>query len=275
MALDAVDRRFLQALVADRPPARRSDVAVAFCVNFGLGVQTGSRIEYSPPDFDRAAQLLQANELPVAGLQPGSARAEAARYGGMSEKSGTRSPHADSVAVKAIGTCALDGHTLRTPPGGYCVLRVADAQRVGADRLLVVENLESFREIEKYSWIHHGTDRVLVVFRGDYFLGAGDVNRLLARRSEPVWGFFDFDPAGLGMAAALPRLERLVLPEPEWLLRHAKGSRSIELFELSRPQWEHVLQAATHPQVAKAWEILRQTRAGIPQERMQDDRRDQ
>jgi len=139
---------------------------------------------------------------------------------------------------------------------------------VAADRIMVVENLETFRDLERYRWINYLGLRVLVIFRGDQGRSAGDSIQVLLRRSEPVWAFMDFDPAGLGLAASLPRLERVILPPSEWLRERARGARAVELFEASVAQWGGVLNAAAPPEIVKAWGLLASLRAGVAQESM-------
>jgi hypothetical protein len=271
MALTTTECRFLQALVAENPASRASDVAASLCQHFGLGMFVRSRVHYSQADYAKAAQLLEANKVPLQRLPADSSRADAAAHSGQSEKSGSRPPHADSVGLRVLGRCEFEGNPVWAPAGGYLVWNVADATRIGdVDRLLVVENLETFREIERYGCVGCAALNVLVVFRGDRGLSAADSNSLLQIRSEPVWAFFDFDPAGLGMASGLPRLERLILPDAAWLSARLDGDRPRELYERSVAQWSAVLDEATQPQIKAAWALLRARRAGLSQEAMRD-----
>jgi hypothetical protein len=140
--------------------------------------------------------------------------------------------------------------------------------------VLLVENLETFRWIRDYRWLWEtaalASRAVLVVYRGDTTLTAGDALELLRRRSEPVVAFTDFDPAGLGIAGALPRLDALALPHEAWLRNKARGTRAVELYERSRGQYEATLDAAAHPAIAPAWTLLKELRAGVAQEAMRD-----
>lgn len=54
----------------------------------------------------------------------------------------------------------------------------------------------------------------LVVFRGDAEIGsrADATHRLITSTDLPVFAFVDFDPAGMVIAAGLPRLDKLVSP---------------------------------------------------------------
>jgi hypothetical protein len=207
--------------------------------------------------------------VPVQALAPDASRADAALHGGQSEKSGTRGPHSDSVALRVIGECDLDGQRVWTPARGYVVFTIQDAARVrGVDVLLLVENLETFREIERYRWIGFEGRRSLVVFRGDRSFSAGDSMALLLARTEPVWAFADFDPAGLGIASNVPRLERLVLPSADWVAARLDGDRQRELYDRSAGHWSAVLDRCQMPQITSAWAMMRARRAGLAQEAM-------
>ena len=80
----------------------------------------------------------------------------------------------------------------------------------------------------------------------------------------------DFDPAGLGFSTILPqtRLERVVLPDFEWLATAAKNTIGRMLFDDQVGQWGPTLDRCSHPKIKKAWEALRSQRAGVTQERM-------
>lgn len=269
MALSAIERNFLQGLVAERPPSRGSEVALALAHHFSLGRLVRRRVHYSEGDYIRAAQLLEANKVPVQALAPDASRSDAALHGGQSEKSGTRPPHANSVALRVLGECDLRGQPVWAPECGYLVCTVEDAAQIrGVDRLLVVENLETFRQIERYAWVGFAPHNILVVFRGDRGLSAADSALLLRLRTEPVWAFFDFDPAGLGMASSLPRLERLVLPPADWLAARLDGDRQRELYDGSAGQWAGMLEQVSVPQITQAWALMRERRAGLTQEAM-------
>lgn len=271
MALSQTDVVFLQRLVAERPERRGwSQVGAWFAENYGLGAIVGRRLEYQPRHLRQAQELLELNGLPVAPLAPEASRADAARFAGQSEKSGSRSPWSNTVAVK----CGSEADT-SNGPGCFAVLTVEAAAALACDRLLLVENLETFRWIHEYRWLWSTpalrTGAVLIVYRGDTAVTAGDALELVRRRAEPVIAFTDFDPAGLGIAAALPRLEALALPHEAWLRNKARGTRAVELYERSRRQYEATLAAAAHPAVASAWTLLTELRAGVAQEAMRDE----
>ena len=272
MSFSAVQVTFLQRLVSDRPEFRRAgDVARFFCDHFGLGAAVGSRVEYRVAHYVTAEGLLRANDLPIAAMGAHATRADSAVYGGMSEKSLSVAPHSKSVAVKCLGRCVLDGHVLYAPEGSYIVLTPEHALRVTCQRLLVVENLETFRSLEAYGWIDRCGMDVIAVFRGDVVdMPNKDAAEVIKGRHEQIWGFFDFDPAGLVMANSFPagRLERVVLPSQTWLKRAAKTPRGRQLFDSQVASYGRSLDQAMHPEVIAQWQLMKELRSAVTQERM-------
>lgn len=271
MSFSIVQVTFLQRLVSERPAARRGgETARFFCDNYGLGVSVGSQVEYRAAHYEAAESLLRAHDLPVAALSVHATRADSAVFGGMSEKSLSVAPHSRSVAVKCLGNCTLDGHALYAPKGAYIVLTPEQAQQVTCQRLLLVENLVTFRTLEGYLWLDRGALDVLAVYRGDLAMPNKDAAEVIKCRQEPIWGFFDFDPAGLVMAASLPpeRLERIVLPPSEWLQKATNTPRGRQLFDSQVAAFENVLDVAVHPEVVALWQLMKRLRSAVTQERM-------
>lgn len=261
---------FLQRLLADRAKLRdASGAATFFAEHHRIGMRMGRRFEYRDQDFDRATALLTSLGLSLNAVATGGPRAQMSIRPGVSEKSGTSRPHTNSVAVRtAAGKCRSDGREMWVPGSGHAVLTVQEALVLSADVLLVVENFETFRALDQYRWIDFEEENVLAIYRGDQILPLRDAKAVIDARSEPVWAFFDFDPAGLGMAAALPRLERLVLPGDPWLTDAVHRQKRHDLFAQQLEQYERVLDGAVHPHVSRAWKRLRALKAGLPQEWM-------
>lgn len=271
MSFTAPQIQFLQRLVNERPTRRRAgDVARHLSEHYSLGTVVGRLVEYREEHHRSAAALLRTHDLPVNPMAPGASRADAAVFGGMSEKALSAAPHSGSIGVKCIGLCALDGVPLHTPEGTYLVVTPQVAGRIRCDRLMLVENLETFRQLERYSWIDYRGHSVLVIYRGDYALSTGKALNLLRARSEPVWAFVDFDPAGLVIANSLPaeRLERIVLPEEAWLRQAANTSRGRQLFDEQEAGARTSLERATLSEVRIAWAVLAELRSAVTQERM-------
>lgn len=262
---------FLQRLVSEQPQQRRiGEVSRHFCEHFSLGTMVGRQVEYREEHLRTAESLLRNHDLPVSPMASAATRADVAAFGGLSEKALSTAPHARSIGVKCVGPCTLDGLALRTPEGTYLVVSPEVASRISCDRLLLVENLETFRHLERYGWIDYRGCSVLAIYRGDSVLATGEALQLLRDRHEPIWAFVDFDPAGLVIANALPtdRLERIVLPAQAWLCEAARTSRGRQLFDRqeagARPGLEH----AAHPEVRLAWAAMTAMRSAVTQERM-------
>lgn len=271
MSFSAIEVSFLQRLVAERPMTRTLSAAASFfCDNHGLGIYIGRRIEYQDRHYESAERLLRLHGLPVSPLSPDSTRADVAQFGGLSEKSYSTAPHANSVSVKVLGTCYLDNRLLYTPAGANLVLTTGQALRVTCQRVMLVENLETFRRLEDYAWIDRQDLNVLVIYRGDKQAPLGDAASVLANRSELIWSFTDFDPAGLAMANAMPhdRFEEILLPSPGWLTAAANTARGRELFDAQEAQYSATLDASSIPAVRRAWALMKRVRSGVTQERM-------
>lgn len=263
--------QFLQRLVSERPAQRRvGEVSRHFSEHFSIGTTVGRLVEYRDDHLRMAAELLRTHDLPVSPMAPGASRAEAAVFGGMSEKALSAAPHAGSIGVKCVGSCTLDGVALRTPEGTYLVMTPEVAGRIKCDRLMLVENLETFRQLERYGWIDYRGQSVLVIYRGDTALSTGEALEVLRARTEPIWAFVDFDPAGLVIANSLPpkRLERIILPKEAWLRNAAGTSRGRQLFDEQETRARPSLERATHPEVRRAWAVLAELRSAVIQERM-------
>jgi hypothetical protein len=271
MSFSAVQVTFLQRLVVERPDRRRAgDAARFFCAHYSLGIVIGSQVEYRPDHHQAAERLLRAHDLPVAAMGPDATRADSAVYGGMSEKSLSVAPHSKSVAIKCLGHCTLDGKELFTPEGSYLVMTPERAKRVTCARVMVVENLETFRALESYAWIDLRGMDVLAIYRGDMVLPNKDAADVIKARPEPIWAFFDFDPAGLVMANALPpgKLERVVLPSQDWLKKASNTPRGRQLFEAQAAVFGKSLDQADLPEIIALWKVLKRLQSAVTQERM-------
>lgn len=271
MSFSAVQVTFLQRLVNECPDRRRAgDAARFFCNHYSLGTLVGNQVEYCPNHHQAAERLLRAHDLPVAAMGPDATRADSAIYGGMSEKSLSVAPHSKSVAIKCLGHCTLDGHELFTPEGSYLVMTPERARRVTCARLMVVENLETFRTLEAYAWIDLRGMDVLAIYRGDLALPNKDAADVIKARPEPIWGFFDFDPAGLAMANALPagRLERVVLPALDWLKQASNTPRGRQLFDTQSAVFGASLDQSEVPEIIALWQVLKGLRSAVTQERL-------
>ncbi|MFC4621232.1 hypothetical protein ACFO3A_03265 [Comamonas nitrativorans] len=274
MAFNIQQIQFLQRLVADKPGRRRAgDAARYLSEHHYLGTIVGREVFYRAEHWSLAQQLLSTSDLPVAALGKGNqrpTRADVAAFGGLSEKALSARPHDDSVAIQCLGGCSLDGQEMRSPPGAYLVVRQEQGLRIGCDRILLVENFETFRRLNEYSWLDLQALRVLVVYRGDQRLPISQAAALINKRREPIWAMVDFDPAGLVIANALPtqRLEQVMLPQLDWLRANAVTHHGKYLYSQQTPQASQVLGKTTHRQISMLWELLQKLQSGITQEAM-------
>ncbi len=271
MSFSNIQIVFLQRLVREHPPSvRASGVARFFSEHYSLGVLVGTLIEYAEHHHLAAKQLLRSHDLPESKLDKASTRAQAAQYGGMSEKSFSVGPRSGAVAVKALGSCLLNGHQLYTPNGAYQVLTPEQAMKVTCQRLMVVENLETFRWLECYSFLDRKDLDIMVMYRGDLDLPIKDAMNVINGRKESIWAFFDFDPAGLVMANSIPpgRLEKIVLPSMSWLENALDTAHGRQLYDKQEGIYGKVLDVATGPGIASLWELMKRKRSAVSQERM-------
>lgn len=266
------EQKALQRIANERPAHLSVGVATRTLAHgYGLGQVMGTNVFYTPEHWQQARKLLQNHDLPLQSLPQDSKRSAAAMHGGMSEKLGTRGVHKGEVAFKLLGNCRLDGQQVALPPQLSLVSKAEDLLVcVECDVVCVVENWETFTDLHHYEWIDWQGKSAMVIFHGDNIYSNENAKRAVEARSEPIWAFMDFDPAGLGFSTILPqtRLERVVLPDFEWLATAAKNTIGRMLFDDQVGQWGPTLDRCSHPEIKKAWEALRSQRAGVTQERM-------
>lgn len=252
---------FLRRLVADRPIDRRSDLAIQFSREEGLGLIRGAKVVYRDQDFERAASLIITRGFDLESPPQGFTRSEAPHGG--SEKSGARAVAQDLVAVFPIG---MD---VSTPKDGFLAMPWQEAVSLPYQVLLVCENLETFLQLREYRWL---TDMIngrptLGLFRGMvHTFGTDGAAQLIAHDDRPTLAFFDFDPRGLAMAASLPRREALCLPPWELLEPAVYEARRDHLFTNSYHGSRAQLDKEQDPAIALAWQRLKLLTKGLNQE---------
>lgn len=273
MSLTALQVVFLQSLAANPTVRQSSKSAQFFGENYALGVRVGRQWEYTQFDAEKAAALLQSLGLPVVeDVRAEADRSSASSRPGLSEKTGTVAPHANSVAVLALGMPVPCSDSFLTPqPFGYAVATVAEVGSCTPDLVVVVENLETFRQIRRYRWLIDLLPRqasILVLYRGDKRINVGDASAALQCLRAPVWAAFDFDPAGLGMAAALDRLEKVLLPPRDVLERSVRQGARYDLWADQQEQYFDSLERCLNPAIQEPWGWLKALKCGLPQEWM-------
>ncbi len=267
MQISATELKFLQGLLADSRDRAPSVSAELFRRECYIGTRIGRKFVYTPEDVVRAKNLLIALNLPLTANDRPTDRADAARRPGISEKSGTLDPHANAVAFRVFV-----GHTPVTQPG-YQVATVEEVGCLTPDLVVVVENFETLRQLERYEWVMArltSAGTTLALFRGDTIYRLDDAHRCVDALNCPVWGFHDFDPAGLHMSMSIKNLSEHLVP-PQAVLRAAVESKKrSDLYFSQFDQYGKTLTACSHPQIAALWVLMKSLQKGLPQEWMRD-----
>lgn len=138
--------------------------------------------------------------------------------------------------------------------------------------ILLVENKQTFHDIwsVREDLLKEASEtNPLVVFRGEAEGGSRTdaVHRLIASLRVPVFAFVDFDPAGMVIAAALPRLDKVVAPDLNELERllHAHGisDRFMDQLAAAKISLEKL---KSNPVIGPIWNVIQSTGKGLPQE---------
>ena len=268
MHISAIELKFLQGLLADSSDRSPSASAELFRRERNIGTRIGRKFVYAPEDIARAKSLLIALNLPLFATDQPTDRAGAAVHTGLSEKSGTLNPHANAVAFREFS-----GRTPATLPG-YQVATVDEVRRLTPpDLVVVVENFETFRQLERYGWVMErltSAGTTLVLFRGDTIYRIDDARLCMDALNCPVWGFHDFDPAGLHMSMSIRNLSEHLVPPQAALRAAVEAKKRSDLYFSQFDQYARSLTACSHPQIAALWVLMKSLQKGLPQEWMRD-----
>ena len=200
-----------------------------------LGLKKGASLFFSEKDKSEIGCILK-GEM---GIDAETTKPES--WSGMSRSESLKLAHDEKLSRRAVSegrlqVKAMRGQTLNVCGGCWALPPRADMgvdlegvlnSKVNHDALLVVENSQTFDDF----WtvrpdVLAGMEGLnpLVLYRGDARGGAraDAVNALIEHTSLPIYAFVDYDPAGMVIAAGLPRLDHVVslaLPEMEKLIR--------------------------------------------------------
>jgi hypothetical protein len=264
---------FLQHLVRERPKSKRTS-AIGLAVNqqFGLGLEHQTHLRYTDADLDRAAEILRSNGIDAGVPQGSGSRGERAGFGATSEKWRAPPVMTGYLAVRPGSPgCHWQGAELNLPGRGFLAAELETALAVEAARLLVVENLECLKQIERYRWLGL-PPATLAVWRGGPLFAETAVQALLNRSTLPVWCWLDFDPAGLAIAARLPRLERVIVPD-EGVVRTLTEERRQGLHDRylqQLPGSQRAIAESTNDEIRSAWALMKKKGLALPQELLTD-----
>lgn len=267
MHISAIELKFLQGLLADSSDRSSSASAELFRRERNIGTRIGRKFVYGPEDVARTKSLLVALNLPLTAKDQPTDRAGAAVRPGISEKSGTLDPHANAVAFRVFV-----GRTPITQPG-YQVATVEEVGRLAPDLVVVVENFETLRQLERYEWVMErltSAGTTLALFRGDTIYRLDDANRSMDALDCPVWGFHDFDPAGLHMSMSIRNLSEHLVPPQAVLHAAVEAKKRSDLYFKQFDQYARTLTECRHPQIAALWALMKSLQKGLPQEWMRD-----
>lgn len=228
--------------------------------------------------FDATAKARIRALLQAQGIAPetppdawdGLTRAESLALG-RDEKWAGGPARRDRVAVKTLpGRPLLIGHeSILLPP--RCHLE-ADTEKIAGsvqhDTVLLVENWECFDRIHAVQLDFSAAGaNPLVLWRG----GSGEARpdasmQFLKTLNRPVWAFVDYDPAGLVIAATLPRLQGIIAPEESVLAELLEKHGLEDRYRTQLPAAAPSLDRSGHPAVVFLWPLLRQAGRALPQE---------
>ncbi|MDF2461862.1 MAG: hypothetical protein K0Q43_97 [Ramlibacter sp.] len=266
--------RFLQKLLQERPRRRRSPGIAGYLKKQGVGAtdpEDPRYIVYAEEHFERAEHLLRAAGLPLVCPEPEkvtpSMRPASLNRSVQPAVDTSKSSDSEPVAVSGLNG-AID-----LPAGSmYLVMTAADAAAVPHDVVMYCQNLLSLTQLQQNKWVMEALRgrRVLALWRGGAGVPRFNVfasDRVIAESGAPVMALVDITVAGLSAAARLPRLERLCVPSWTHLERQLRAGSAEPV-----PSKYQVLDSATHPDIARAWKVLRWYPRGVATESLFDRR---
>lgn len=262
MSPDKVD--FLRRLLAERPADRRSAIAHRVAAEDSIGSVRGRMVLYTPGHFELAGQVLANRGFHLVAPGAGGARADAPDA--SSEKVGSAPVTQDLVAVVPFGLAPQLGHA---PPGSFLAMHWAAALALPYEVLVVCENLEPMRRLASYPWLRCqiAGRPALVLYRGTVeTFRVATAHQLVQRDTRPVLALFDFDPKGLSMANALPRMAGLCLPPRDELEALVRRYKRFHLYADQVQFCRGSLDASLIPDIAQAWALMQSMECGLNQE---------
>lgn len=251
-----------------------------FATTYNLGMKQGASLVFTEEDKREIGRILQ-GEM---GIDSATTTSESWKHLGRAqslqlardEKFAGR-----SVGVGRLRLKTLPGNTLHVAGGSWDLPCRADlgvdlaavlGQEISHDALLVIENLQTFDDIHTIGMDVMGSLPArdpLVIYRGDTQGGAraDTIHALIESTILPVYAFVDYDPAGLVIAAGLPRLEKVLAPSLQDL------GTLIQTHGIAKRYLEQVA-AANHAlrklegdtRIAPLLNIMHNAGKGLPQE---------
>ena len=251
-----------------------------FCEIYGVGQLKGASILLTDKDKAEIGAVLKGKlGIDARTTFPGSwdrlSRAESMNLGNDEKLSGSL------VGEGRVQVKAMCGHELSVCGGRWVLPERADmgldlgallAAPIGHGSLLIVENRQTFIElwrVRKDLLEEVSRTNPLVVFRGDAETGsrADATHRLIRSTDLPVFAFVDFDPAGMVIAAGLPRLDKLVSPNFDELGRLIRDHGLSERFmsQVAAPKMA-LEKLESDKVVGLVLRVIMKASKGLPQE---------
>lgn len=276
---------YLRGLAAAGAGCRRGQSLIAddMYEHEAIGQKVGRGYAYEQADIEKCIRLLQFNGL---SLVASSDSSRGAADAGITEKRALNAPRLGDLAVRALTpSCHFDGEPISNRLPGYLVIKPGDLEKFDFDAFLVIENLETFAQIERYRWLFDSDTgfvnekvipspkaRIMAIFMGDHVFKESTVRETLALAEKPVWSFPDLDPAGLGKAMSLAHLQGLAFPwfDKERLESQLIKMKRFDLYENQVLQWENSLKSADLPDIKKSWSMIFANKKGLQQESLRD-----
>jgi len=244
-----------------------------FSIAYGIGRGKGAGLVFDADDKARIREVLRAE-----GIDPGTEPAAWDRLSraraldlGPNEKFASTPVKRHRVAVKSLPDrpVQLAGRAVLLPPA--CHLDLDSTTAAGLldhDTALLVENWECFDCIHSIDLdLSPAGENPLIIWRGDCSGTRADAAIAMLRALHiPTWAFVDYDPAGLLIANALPRLAGIIVPEADRLeqdLAHGLPTRYQDQLSMAAA----ALDASTHESVRQLWSTIKASGRALAQER--------
>ena len=252
-----------------------SKVLAGFVTETNIGELRGSRLVFRADDKEKIRAWLRADRIdpmtPPASFGTMS-RAEAIGAG-PDEKWAGKQVRTGKVAIKTRPgrPLLLDGREIWLPAKANVELSIDDSDTARMHQsVVVVENWLCFEEIGQLqiNWSRAGENPLIVWRGGDQVLRADATMEFLQRLGAPVWSAPDYDPAGLAIAARLPELAGVLMPNLDVLRELLGNSRLADRYRIQLPGAARALDEATNQDIALLWDLIRQEGRALPQEKL-------
>lgn len=251
-----------------------------FCQTYNIGLFKGASLLFNERDKEEIAQVLKGRM----GIDASTTFPDS--WDGLTRSESLNLGKNEKLVGGVVGEGRLQVKALRGRKLSVCGEQWAlpDRAELGLDlaavlespishhSILLVENKQTFHEIWRVqerllSGVYETNP--LVVFRGDAEGGAraDAVNHLIASVDIPVFAFVDYDPAGMVIAGALPRLDKVVAPDLGELGRlldtYGLSDRFMDQLAAAKLSLERL---RSDPVIGPIWNVILSTGKGLPQE---------